>query len=363
MFITVCVIAYNEEHTLRAVLDDITAQNYEHDNMEIVLVDSASTDGTRQIMCQYEQKNSTASDMGFRRVLVLDNPKRTLPNGWNVALSAYNGEAVIKVDAHSSIPEDFVRKNVEVLEGGEYICGGQRPNIIDEPTKFKRTLLLAETSMFGSSIAEYRNNPGRKYVKSMFHAAYRRQVFETVGGFNEHLARTEDNEMHYRMRQAGFKLCFVPEIKSYQHTRSSLKGMLKQKYSNGYWIGLTSGVCPQCLSFYHFVPFAFVLAIIFSTLICGGFGIAVALGGKLTGAAAVIYKVVSSLTGLMWVFYWLLAVIMALASEFSSSENRNYTGIVLPLLFFALHVSYGLGTVVGLIKMPVWVKGIENGRN
>lgn len=72
-------------------------------------------------------------------------------------------------------------KNVRVLESGEDICGGQRPVIIDEETPWKNTLLLAESSMFGSSIAPYRNNPGKTYVKSMFHAAYRRQVFDKVG--------------------------------------------------------------------------------------------------------------------------------------------------------------------------------------
>ncbi len=78
-------------------------------------------------------------------------------------------------------------------------------------------------------------------MKSMFHAAYRRKVFETIGGFDERLARTEDNEIHYRMRKAGFKLCFDPEIISYQHIRPDLGKMLKQKYANGYWIGLTTG--------------------------------------------------------------------------------------------------------------------------
>lgn len=52
--------------------------------------------------------------------------------------------------------------------------------------------------------------------------------------YNEELGRTEDNEIHYRMRKAGFKLCYCPEIVSYQHTRNTLKGMLKQKYGNGY---------------------------------------------------------------------------------------------------------------------------------
>ena len=50
--------------------------------------------------------------------------------------------------------------------------------------------------------------------------------------------------------------------------------MMKQKYANGYWIGLTSGVCPKCLSLYHFVPFAFVSAIIASGSVIGATGLA-----------------------------------------------------------------------------------------
>ena len=222
MFITICVIAYNEEQTLPAILKDIAAQDYAHGSMEVVLVDSASTDHTKKIMQEFAAQNTTQPDMGFVSVSVLDNPKRTLPCGWNVALKAYRGEAILKVDAHASIPKDFVTKNVAVLESGEDVCGGQRPNIIEQPTPFRNTLLLAESSMFGSSIAPYRNNPGKSYVKSMFHAAYRRKVFESIGGFDERLARTEDNEIHYRMRKAGFKLCFDPEIISYQHIRPDL---------------------------------------------------------------------------------------------------------------------------------------------
>ncbi|MFQ8901868.1 MAG: hypothetical protein ACLR7D_08270 [Lachnospira eligens] len=69
--------------------------------------------------------------------------------------------------------------------------------------------------MFGSSIAPYRNGgngTGEKiYMKSLFHAAYRREVFDKIGHYNEALARTEDNEIHYRMRKAGFKLRFCPD--------------------------------------------------------------------------------------------------------------------------------------------------------
>ncbi len=372
MFISVCIIAYNEEKTLAGILADIEEQDYPHEQMELLLVDSASTDGTRRIMQDFAEKNKAAENaLHFRSVRVLDNPKRTLPCGWNVALSAYEGEAILKVDAHASIPPDFVRKNAALLDDGEDIAGGQRPNIVDEPTPWRNTLLLAESSMFGSSIAPYRNNPGKTYVSSLFHAAYRRRVFEAVGGFDERLARTEDNEIHYRMRKAGFKLAFDPSIISYQHTRSSLRKMLRQKYANGYWIGLTTGVCAQCFSLYHFVPFAFVLAIILSGIGLSVLGLWAASYGGIADFAAFIpagaflFRLIAGLTVLMWSLYGLLAVGMALLAVFTAGEKRNWTCIALPFLFLLLHVCYGAGTLAGLIKMPRWLKGIkeENGRN
>lgn len=357
LFITMCVIAYNEENSINNILSCIKEQDYDHKSMEIVLVDGMSSDKTRDIMVDFAKNNENE----FDRVVVLDNPKRTLPSGWNVALREYKGDAIIKVDAHAVIPQDFVSKNVAVLNTGEYICGGQRPNIIDEPTPFKETLLLAESSMFGSSIAAYRNNPGKTYVKSLFHAAYRREVFEKVGFFNEELARTEDNEIHYRMRKAGYKLCFDPDIISYQYTRSSLSSMLKQKYANGFWIGKTSKVCPGCLSIYHFVPFAFVSAIMASALSLTGLKVADDVrirlsrsGTKKNGRESIwmpgkIKNIITTLTVVMWVLYGTLACTMAAVSSVKAGEKKNITNILLPVLFLMLHVSYGAGTIVGLM--------------
>lgn len=340
LFITMCVIAYNEENSINNILECIKRQDYDHKFMEVLLVDGASQDKTKSAMLEYAKENEEE----FNRIVVLDNPKRTLPSGWNVALREYKGEAIIKVDAHAVIPDDFVSKNVAVLNTGEYICGGQRPNIIDKPTPFKETLLLAESSMFGSSIAAYRNNPGKTYVKSLFHAAYRREVFDKVGFFNEELVRTEDNEMHYRMRKAGFKLCFDPDIISYQYTRNSLCSMLKQKYANGFWIGRTAKVCPGCLSIYHFVPFAFVLAIISSIAALPGLGIA-----KRESVAGKLRNLIAHLTVIMWVLYGTLACTMAAAASIKAAEKRNITNILLPVLFLMLHVSYGAGTIAGLM--------------
>lgn len=324
MTVTIGVVAYNEAAVIDGLLKDISAQDYPHDRMEVLLVDSASTDETRNHMEEYAKREQ---ELGFRRIVVLDNPDRKQAAGWNVVIREAREDILIRIDAHASIPSDFVRKNVRLHEAGEQITGGPRPSIIDQPTPWKETLRLAENSMFGSSIASYRREVGRRYVNSMFHAAYRRSIFEEVGDFNENLGRTEDNELHYRMREAGYQFCYDPEIISYQHIRNSLSGMLKQKYGNGYWIGRTVKVCPGCLSIYHFVPFLFLVGIVVTT---------------------VLYFFHFYWLGLlMWGLYWLLALVMAVMGILGE-KKFHVSNLLLPILFFLLHIVYGVGTLIGL---------------
>lgn len=328
MRVSLCVVAYNEEKRLPSLFQDILEQTYPHEKMEIILVDSCSEDGTRSLMERFADER----EQEFGGVQVLDNPGKILSCGWNVALTHFSGEVILRVDAHSHIPADFVEKNVETLESGEMVSGGARPVVSEEDSAWSNTLLLAEESMFGSSVSSFRRKSERAYVKSLFHGAYRREVFEKVGGFREDLGRTEDNELNYRIRKNGYKLCMSPDIKSYQYIRPTLRKMCRQKFGNGYWIGLTAGVCPECLSLYYFVPFAFVGGILLTTVLTAiGF---------------------PWLAVLMWGMYWLLAVTMAVLAV--RGTKKSGFQLLLPVLFFLLHISYGIGTWIGLVKMPFW---------
>ena len=260
MKITVGVVAYNEEKNLPSLLKDIEGQSYPHSEIEVVLADSMSTDGTRKVMEKWQKENRDF----FLDIKIIENKGKIQSCGWNAVIDAFTTEALIRIDAHSSIPEDFVEKNVNALSEGEYVTGGMRPNIVEGDSAWQQVLLLAESSMFGSSIADFRRKEKKAYVKSFFHGAYRREVFEKAGKFREDLGRTEDNEFHYRIRQNGFRLCMVPGIISYQRIRPSLRKMCRQKYGNGYWVGRTAGICPGCLSLYHFVPFASIISTNFS---------------------------------------------------------------------------------------------------
>lgn len=332
MTVSLCIVAYNEEAYLPNLLQDIEKQTYPHNLTEVVLIDGKSSDNTKQIMLDFE-KNATS----FYSVQVLDNPQRVQAAGWNIAIAHAKSDVIIRIDAHTHIPEDFTKKNMFLQERGEYVTGGVRPCLIENPNPWKETLLEVENSMFGSSISKGRKNTKSCYVNSMFHAAYRREVFEKAGGFNPKLLRTEDNEIHYRIRKAGYRLLCDPDIISYQYARSSFKKMVKQKYGNGYWIGLTLGICPGCISLFHFVPFAFVMGIVMTTLL--------ALFGYWHLAA------------MLWVAY-LLFVITGTVCTVINKKAYRWT-IVMPFLFLIMHISYGVGTLVGILKMPFYRKRLR----
>lgn len=323
MTVSLCVVAYNEEQFLPNLLDDLEEQTYPHNLTEIVLIDGKSSDKTKSIMLEFAQKATS-----FYSIQVLDNPQRVQAAGWNVAISNAKSDVIIRIDAHTHIPSDFTEKNMALQESGEFVTGGVRPCLIDNPTPWKETLLEVENSLFGSSIADSRRSKEKKYVKSMFHAAYRKEVFKKAGLFNEQLLRTEDNEMHYRIRKAGYNLCFDPNIVSYQYARSSLKKMIKQKYGNGYWIGRTLRVCPGCISLYHLVPAVFVIGILLTTaLSCIGLW---------------------QLGALMWAAY-LLFSFTGLIISVSKGKGNRWT-FCMPVLFLVLHVSYGIGTIHGITR-------------
>ena len=220
--LSIGIIAYNEELFLPNLLDDMKIQKYPHKLIEILLIDSCSSDKTKQLMIDFQNKNKD----DFFSIQVLDNPKKNQAAGWNVAIKNFTGDVLARIDAHTKIPSEYSEIVMNTIQDGEMIVGGLRPCIIEKNTSWANVLLQVENSLFGSSINPSRRSLDKAYVETMFHAAYRREVFEKAGTFNPKLLRTEDNEMHYRVREAGYKLYCAPDIVSYQYARSDFKKIM-----------------------------------------------------------------------------------------------------------------------------------------
>ena len=251
--ISFIVVAYNAAQSLDALLGDLLSQTIAPEQLEALLVDSASTDDTAQIMRRF------AARAPFE-VKLLENPKRWLASGINVALRAATGDAVIRLDAHARMPKDFLQKNLDALARGEDIVGGSVCGAPPE-TAWEAVTRALDTSRFCGGAAPFRNGGEARYVDTLAYALYRREVYDRVGLYDERLRRTEDNDMHYRMRKAGYRFYFSPDIVSWHAARKTLRGQLSQKWGNGYWIGRTMRIQPRCFAPRHLVPALFVLAL------------------------------------------------------------------------------------------------------
>ena len=324
MKVSIIITARNEEKYLPMLFEDILNQTYPLQNIEVVLMDSNSTDNTRLVMEEFKKNNETLS------VQIVTNERQIQAAGFNEGVKHATGDVVLKIDAHSRIPADFVQKNVDEILAGAYVCGGNRPTVVDSADDFSKTLHIVEESALGSSIANYRKSDVKRKVNSIFHGMYRKEVFDKVGLADERLLRTEDNEFHYRVRKAGYYIIFNPEIESYQYIRPTFTKMIQQKFANGYWIGLTSHVCRDCLSLFHFGPGVFVATLLVLMML----------------------TLVSFVPLLTVVFLYLLAVLGLSIFEISK-QKFNPTLLLIPFIMIAIHFAYGVGTIKG------WIFGFE----
>ena len=104
-------------------------------------------------------------------------------------------------------------------------------------------------------------------------------------------------------------------------------------------VGLTLGVCPGCLSYFHFIPFVFLLTLA-ATLCVWIF----------TGQPVYIAILAS-----MYAMFNLVNTV----GSFVLKKSLNPLFLLLPLLFPVLHISYGIGTLVGLIRLPFWKRSLD----
>ncbi len=326
MILSVGIVAYNEKENLPILLKQLTEQTIDKGRVELLLIDSCSTDGTKQIFNDFKRDN----ELYFYGIEILDNPGKIQAAGWNVAIDSFKGDALLRLDAHARIEHDFLQRNLECLETGEMVCGGKRPNLPSSDKPLCKLVALADRSIFGGSAGKYHESEGKKYVDTVFHGCYRKEVIEKVGHFNEKLGRTEDNDFHRRITDAGFKICYDPRICSYQFSRGSVKGDIKQKYANGFWIGRTLDISPKCISPFHFVPFLFVAAL----------------------AAAVVFGIFVSFLPLWLILgvYFTADIALSIAAVLGEKEKLSVFWL-LPVLLFSLHLAYGAGTAVGLLSI------------
>ena len=201
-----------------------------------------------------------------------------------------------------------------------------------------RAIALAMSSPFGVGGGKFHYKENEMFTDTVYLGAYKREVFDKIGMYDEELHYSEDDELNYRLLKSGGKIFLTPKIRSYYYCRSSIPSFWRQYYNYGYGKVRTLRKHRGLASWRHFVPPAFVLS-----LICGL-------------AAWVIEP------SFRWLFWLILGTYIA-SSVFASVRIGIKKGLkyspILPIVFITMHVSYGVGFLKGILDIIV-LKGIGN---
>ncbi|HYU07593.1 MAG TPA: glycosyltransferase [Thermoplasmata archaeon] len=206
MLLSVVTTVRNEARNIAALLDSLVTQE---PPFEVLVIDSDSTDATRDIVRGYEKKYDTVRLYG---------QGGTRGRGRNVGIAKARGEAVAFIDG-DAIANPFWLK--EIREGlGQYdVVAGRTIQIGYRPFE---ELERVELIVGGTDVTYPSSN-----------LAYRKRVLTEIGGFDEWFVTAEDIDLNLRAVRAGHPIGFRANAVVYHRTRDSIFDFLRQALWNG----------------------------------------------------------------------------------------------------------------------------------
>ena len=320
LFITYIMPIRNESVFIERSINSILNQTFQSFDFEIIIADGMSTDGTRDVVKRLMES--------IAEIKLIDNPEKTVPTGFNRALSISRGDYIIRIDGHALLARDFLEKCLEQFRITNADCvGGPITNISRD--KIGNIVSIALQSKFGVGGISFRERiKYGKYVGTLAFGAYNRQVFNKIGGYDTDLIRNQDDEFNFRMVQNKLKIWIHPSIQSFYYPKSSIVGLFKQYFQYGFYKIRVFQKRSAIASIRHIIPLIFIIAILFSIYVLL--------------FKDVVFPIKS--LSLMYVFTSIFFTI----NEIKNNTQIGFLFILLPLCFLTLHISYGLGSLLGI---------------
>lgn len=229
--ITVVVPTYNEARRIWQKLENLYSQKYPRNLVDILLVDSASVDGTVEIAERWSSQRRDA-----KLTIIKERHRLGKISALNNALTKATGDIVVITDADATWAEDALLKTATYFADttvGAVTCikkpAGDLHHVESHYRKFYNAVRVAESKAFATPI---------------FHgelAAFRRDILERIGGFppdvgaDDSYAAVRIASMGYRAIAADDIVCIeeVPHGSAYHTWRIRRAQHLIQSFSKG----------------------------------------------------------------------------------------------------------------------------------
>jgi hypothetical protein len=167
-------------------------------------------------------------------VRLIDNPGVSAAAGMNVGLAEATGDIVCRADAHTVYAPDYVARCVAVLrETGATNVGGRMVPV--GTTRFGRAVAAVTSSPYGVGPGAFHYATERREVDTVYLGCWWRDTLAALGGYDAETLQwaAEDQELNFRIRQAGGRIVLDPSIRSWYFPRDTPRALARQYQNYG----------------------------------------------------------------------------------------------------------------------------------
>lgn len=331
-FVSVIVPCYNEEKTIRKLLEAVFAQTYPVVKMELVISDGMSTDGTREMIREFQEKHPAL------KIKVVDNTAGSIPAALNQAIRAARGEIIVRLDAHSMPIPEYVERCIAAHQAGKGDnVGGVWEIRPGADTWVAESIAFAAAHPLGVGDALYRLGAREGAVDTVPFGSFRRDLIERIGFFDETLLSNEDYEFNARIRESGGVVWLDPSIRCVYFSRGTLRALAAQYWRYGFWKLQMLKRYPRTLRWRQALPPLFAANLLILSVL------------------SLWLRPVLWLFALQWLVYFLILGLAGL--KLSIEQKKPFLTAGLPAAIAVMHLAWGAGFLLSMFKTAGGVRG------
>lgn len=322
--VSILLPVLDEEDFIDACLDSVLAQDYDG-AIEVIVAEGGSTDHTPDLLRRRAETDP--------RLRVIPNPRRRQSHGINLAAEAATGEILIRADAHTTYEPDYVRRSVVDVLRGEFVAAGGPMRPVGT-TPIGRAIAHAMRSRLAVGPAHFHHASESVEADTVYLGAFRREQFLRFGLRTFPSGVAEDADFYYRWRKAGGTVFVDPGIQSSYRPRGTFRGLWRQNHRYG------QGKAEMLFANGTFPSPRPLGPLVFTLLVLAG--------------------LVLGIAGIGWLPFW--GVLLPWLAGLSIAARKS--GRLFPLTVTAgvvMHLSYGLGLLLGLLRGPSPVRHLRGG--
>lgn len=206
--ISIVITVYNEAEHIAELLESLVSQE---PPIEIVIVDSMSTDGTQEVIRRYQQR------YGFIKNI---RARSSRGEGRNIGVSNATYDYIAFTDGDAIAHPFWIQKMREKFKEGYDIIAG-------------RTIQMGYTPFEKLGRAELYFE-GYEVTYPSVNLGYKKSMFQEAGGFDPKFITAEDIDLNIRAVMNGGKIKYCDECIIFHRTRTSLSSFVQQAFWNGF---------------------------------------------------------------------------------------------------------------------------------